>query len=156
AHQAGVVVAISAGELERELVAGVERTAAGEIAAEQRVLSRADDVLVGGVVPAAPEHGALHGRDDVALEGAGTGEPVRLVEREVGELGSLPNMGDLGGTLHDAEAAHEVRRIFEPADAIERRVEPHAVARREAVSLVLDAKFLAGAAERAEDLAELR
>jgi hypothetical protein len=93
---------IGAAELQRQLVAGVERAAAGEIAAEQRVLAGADDVFVGRVVAAAAEDGALHGGDDVALEGAGAGEAMGLVEGEVGEFCRLADVGEFGRALDDA------------------------------------------------------
>ena len=76
-----MVVAIDAGELERELVLGSSSPAAGEIAAEQRVGARADDELVGRIVAAAAEDRALHGGKDVALVGAGRGQAMGLVER---------------------------------------------------------------------------
>src|SRR6185437_7650696 len=93
--------------------------------------------------------------EDVALEGAGAGETVRLVERGIGELGGPPDIGELGRALDDAQPADELRGIGERAEAVEGGGEALAVARGEAIGLPFDAEPLAGAARCAQRLAQL-
>ena len=147
-----MVVAIDAGEFEGQLVLGRELPPAGEIAAEQGVGPGADDELVGRIVAAAADDRALHGGQDLGFVDAGRGETMGLVERQVGELGGAPDIGDLGRAFHQAQAAHQVRGVGEIAESVERGFQALAVARRQAIGLVFDAQAFAAAALLLENL----
>ena len=95
AHHGGVIVAVGAGPLQRQLVDRVHAAHAGGGAEQEGAGPGADDHLVRREVPAALEDGALQGRQNVTLEDAG---PRRLhgpVEAEVREPRGLPHVRDL-------------------------------------------------------------
>ena len=81
-----MVLAIDAGELEGQLVAGIETATPRLVPTEQRVASGADDERIAGVVAAASEDRGVHGGEDRAFVGAFPGFRDRRVERGVGEL----------------------------------------------------------------------
>ena len=88
-----------AGPFERELITGLETPPPGLVAAQQRILSRADDKPIGGVIAAATENRALHGRQDVGFIAAGLDQRQRRVKRGVGQCGSAPGVDDLRRAL---------------------------------------------------------
>src|SRR3712207_9576690 len=69
AHQGGVVVAVGAGPLQRELIHRVHAAHPRRVTEQEGAGTRADDHLVGGEVPAPREDSTLHGREDIPLEG---------------------------------------------------------------------------------------
>ena len=81
AHHRGVVAPVRTRELQGELVLRVQVPAPAEVPAQQSARTRSDDELVAGVVAAAAEHRALHGGEDVALEGARGGRAAPLRPR---------------------------------------------------------------------------
>src|SRR4029078_10477174 len=89
AHQAGMVVPIGPREFERELVLRFEVPPAAEVAAEQRVLARAYDELVGRIVAAVAEDRTMHGGENLAFVSAGSGQTLGFIEGEVGQLRRL-------------------------------------------------------------------
>ena len=133
AHQAGVVLAVDAGELERQLVAGVEAAAPRLVATEQGVAPGADDERVAGVVAAALEDRGVHRGEDRALVGALTGLRDRRIERGIGQFRGAANTGELGCGLDQAQAGDQVRGVDRRGEAVERRVQAPAVGRREPV-----------------------
>ena len=105
AHDRRVVVAVGAGEFERDLVARRERAPPGLVAAEQRVGARADDELVARIVAAAAEDRGVLGGEDVALVGAGP---------DMGERGGVGLVCERRGPAHMRDL---VRPTSRPAGA---------------------------------------
>src|SRR5262249_9274229 len=150
-----MVMAIGGGELQGELVVGIEVAAAGLVAAEECVGAGGDDVRAGRRVAAPAVDGAVHRCEDVALGGAGFREAARLVERGVGKLRCAAYVSELRRALDHAQAAYEFRGVGEHAEALERSREPQAVPSGETIGLPLDAEPFPLAALRGQDLAQL-
>src|SRR5690606_3605959 len=133
AEQAGMVVPVGGGELERKVVLGVEMAAAGKVAAHQGAGAGADDELVGRVVAATLEDLVVHGAEDVALEGAGAPDLDGLAAGGIGQLVVAAHAGELGGALDEADAGDEVGGVLERGEAGQRRLQPLAVAGGQAI-----------------------
>ena len=153
-HQAGVVAAVGAGELQRELVLGRELAAPGEVAAQQRVAARGDDELVAGIVAAAAENRALHGGENVAFVDARPGQLAGRAPGGLGETGGAPDIGELGRALHQAQPADQLGGVDQRAEAVERLVDHAQGTAGQPVGLELDAEPLAAAAMLVEDRLE--
>ena len=151
---AGVVAAVGARELNGELVAFCQPAAPGLVPAEKRIGAGAENERVSGILAAAAEDGALHRRQDIALEGARRAEPLGLRQRVVGELGGAAHVGQLVLALHDTERGDEVRCVLQRAEVAERRLDLEAVRRREPLRVALDPDALAGAAVFGHHVAE--
>jgi hypothetical protein len=95
-HQGGMIVAVDAGEFESELIASGELSPPGLVAAEERILARADDEFVARVIAAAGKDRRLLGGKDAAFIGSGAGLVDRCLERQIGELSGLAHIGLLG------------------------------------------------------------
>ena len=112
-----MIVAIDAGEFQGELVALRKLAAAGLVAAEQRIVARADDELIAGIVAAAGKDRRLLRGKDFALIGAGARFLDRRLERQVAELAGLAHIGELGRRFHHADAVDQRGRLDERAEA---------------------------------------
>ena len=154
AHERRVVAAIGAGELDGELVPLGEPAAPGLVPAQQGVGAGAEDERVAGILAAAAEDRALHGREDVALEGARRAEALGLRQRVVGERGGTAHVGQLVVALHDTERGDEVGCVLQRAEVAERRLDLAPVGCREPLRVALDADALSGAAVLGHHVAE--
>ena len=143
AHQAGVVLAIDAGEFQGELVLRIQHAPAGFVAAEQRIRPGADDEGIAGIIAAALEDSALHRGQDVALVRAGMGGCDGGLERVVGEFGGAPDISELGVRLHQAKLRDEVGGVRGRGEAVQRRIHLLALRGGEPVALIFDAEALA-------------
>ena len=108
---------IGAGPFEGQLVVDIQLAAPGLVAAEQGLGAGADDEFVGGIIAAAGKDRALHGGEDIGFVGAGVDQSERCVQRIVGEACGAFDIGDLGRALDQAQAADEVGRIDDLAEA---------------------------------------
>ena len=140
-HERRMVVAIGAGEFDHQLVFRVDMAAAAEVATQQGAGPGADDELVARIVAAALEHGALHGGQDVALEGAGHGQPVGFIKGGIAEFGGAPHIVHLGRALNDAQTADQLRSIIESAETIQGRFDHAPASSGQAISLELDTEL---------------
>ena len=95
-HPGGMVMAVGAGPFEGDLVPRREIFTAGEIAAQKRVRAGADDELIARIVAAATKNRALHGGQNVALEGSGSDRLMRRLQGVVGQFGRPAHIGKLG------------------------------------------------------------
>ena len=151
-----MVVAIDAGEFQGQLILLREAPPAAEIAAEQGIGARADDELIGRIVAAAADDGALHGGQDLALLGAGPGQAMGLVERAIGKVGGLADIDDLGRALHQPQPADEVGGVDQ---ACRNPRAPHSsrlpLRAGQPIGLVFDAELLARGNAWRQDGAQL-
>ena len=107
-HHGGVIPSVGTGPFQCHLIRHLERTAVRLVAAQQGGRARADDEFVAGVIATALEHGALHGRENIALEGSGAGGLECRVEGIIGERGGTAVELDLCWTLVAPQQAHQV------------------------------------------------
>ncbi len=112
----------------------------GEVAAQERIAARADDELVAGVVAAATENGALHRRQDVALVGTRRGQLDGPVEGVIRELSGPPHVLELRLALDGAQPAHQVGRVLEITESVQRRLHAPPVEGGQAIGIELDAE----------------
>ena len=146
-----MVLAVDAGELERQLVLRGEAAAARVVAAQKGTRPTADDERVAGIVAAALEDGIVHPGEDDGLVGARAGVVDRGLERSASASSAArAHAGKLGRGLDQAQAADEPRGIDQSRDARHRGLEPLAVGSGQAMGFVLDAKPLALKAQRAD------
>ena len=136
-------MAPGAGEFERELILRIEPAAPRFVAAQKRVLSRADDELICRIVAACPKDRVMHGGEDLAFIDPAPQMRDRGRVRRIRKLGRTAHIGDLGRRLHGSQRRHDGRGILERGEAVEFRFEPLAVSVREALRLVFGADALA-------------
>jgi hypothetical protein len=98
----------------------------------------------------------VHGGQDRALVGALPGVRDRRIERGIGQFCGAAHIGELGCGLHQAQAGDQVRGVDCRCEAVERRIQPPAVGRRETVGLVLDAEPFAREALLGQEIAQLQ
>src|SRR3546814_14481474 len=96
------------GPFQGELVGCVQFPAPRLVAAEERILARADDELVGGIVAAAAEDCPLHGREDVGLVAARADQRERGIEGVVCKFGGAPGIGALRRALDEPPTAADI------------------------------------------------
>ncbi len=130
-------MAADAGELERELVVGVELAPPALVAAQQRVGAGADDELVAGIIAAGGEDGVMHGGQDLALVGAGAGGVERGAVGQIGQPRRLAHAGKLGRRFAHPQARDEIGDVDQLPTG-QRRLKPAAVVMREPLRVVLD------------------
>ena len=155
AHQRDVVEPVDAGEFERDLVVLGELSPAALDAAEERVLARADDEGIAGIVAAAGKDRALHRGEDFAFVGAGADQLQRRVERIVGERGGAAHIGELGRAFQHAQRRDEIGGVLDRRESLQRLVERAAVRGGQAVRVVFDADARAEQAEIVQEIAKL-
>ena len=79
-----MIPTVGPGEFESQLVLDTQVPASSEVATQQRASARAYDELVTGVISAAFEHRALHGRENVPFEGTRCDQLKTSIPRIVG------------------------------------------------------------------------
>ena len=138
AHHGGVVEAVHAGPLERQLVTLAQVPAAADVAASDGSLARVDDELVARVVAVTLEDCTLHGRENVAFPATRHRQPVGLDQRGIGEFAGAPHMHELGAALDGAQPGDQVGGVLQPAEAGHRRLHARVVQGGESVGVQLD------------------
>ena len=139
AHERRVIMVPGAGEFERELVLRVELAPPRFVAAEQRILAGTDDELVRRIVAACAKDRVVHGGEDVAFLGPAPQMRDRGRVRRVRKARPRAAHGRFRPAISPLAAPDDARSILERGEAVELRLEPPAVAVREALRLVFDA-----------------
>ena len=110
---------------------------AGIVAAKQSAGAGTEDELVARVITAAPEDGALHGGEDVALEGAGAGELDSLVQSIVRQRGGTAVHVDLGGGFDATKGTDQIGGVDQAGNRCMKRA-ASAVGEADSIGFIAD------------------